>query len=85
MNPNANINADILVGTFQINGYDLRKIWYNTREKLYIVTNKDGTYPRELVDNTFTDKQFIINTYKSLHYSIVIDGSDNLMRPMMTF
>ncbi len=86
MDPNPGINTKILVGTFQLNSYDTRNIWYDIIKQRYIVTNAYGMKPTELFDNEFDSKETIINIYNStLHYDINIENDKNYIKPKMFY
>ena len=55
----------VLVATFTIDGFSLRKIWYNKNTEKYTVTSKDGTSinNEEQTFQEFDDIESISSSY----------------------
>lgn len=76
----------ILVGTFVIDGYSVRKIWYDNNTKQYTVTDKNGVSinNESPTMDAFNEIDDIISAYFVEGYDIdIVSTKSNMKQPTM--
>lgn len=76
----------VLVATFTIDGFSLRKIWYNKNTEKYTVTSKDGTSinNEKQTFQEFDDIESISSSYFISGYDIQLEVcNSHIKKPML--